>query len=318
MAFLDNSGDIILDVVLTDEGRKRLAQGDGTFMVEKFALGDDEINYALYNNTGSSGTQDLQILQTPILEAFTNNYSSMKSTLMTYGSNNLFHLPILKLNTKGNTNRQFSSPQIFMVAVDHNTSDNTSTTSPSTSVALDSNEQIHDGFLFGADISRGNQIRVDAGIDNIAEPPSNAITDPALRETSYEIKIDHRLGSIVSPNETVISYVEIDDDNVATYVVTSNDTDFVRSNDEITPSTASQVIVGSRSTYLSFKIASSSNLRSSYYMFNLIGSTTTMISPATHPNSTESVHIIDSIVRVTGQVTGYSIDIPVRFVKNAL
>ena len=29
MAFLDNSGDIILDAVLTDEGRRRLAMGDG-------------------------------------------------------------------------------------------------------------------------------------------------------------------------------------------------------------------------------------------------------------------------------------------------
>jgi len=82
MAFLDNSGDIILDVVLTDEGRKRLAQGDGSFKVDKFALGDDEVNYALYNATASSGQEDLQILQTPVLEAFTNNMSSMKSTLL--------------------------------------------------------------------------------------------------------------------------------------------------------------------------------------------------------------------------------------------
>lgn len=37
MAFLDNSGDIILDTVLTNEGRKRLAAG--TFKVAKFALG---------------------------------------------------------------------------------------------------------------------------------------------------------------------------------------------------------------------------------------------------------------------------------------
>jgi hypothetical protein len=28
MAFLDNSGDIILDAVLTDAGRNRLAKGD--------------------------------------------------------------------------------------------------------------------------------------------------------------------------------------------------------------------------------------------------------------------------------------------------
>ena len=60
MAFLDNSGDIILDAVLTDTGRLRLAKGDGTFRIVKFALGDDEIDYGLYdknvttaNSTGS-------------------------------------------------------------------------------------------------------------------------------------------------------------------------------------------------------------------------------------------------------------------------
>ena len=46
MAFLDNSGDILLDAVLTDEGRRRLAMGDGSFRITKFALGDDEIDYS--------------------------------------------------------------------------------------------------------------------------------------------------------------------------------------------------------------------------------------------------------------------------------
>ena len=45
MAFLDNSGDIILDAVLTDLGRKRLAEGN--FRITQFALGDDEIDYSL-------------------------------------------------------------------------------------------------------------------------------------------------------------------------------------------------------------------------------------------------------------------------------
>ena len=53
MAFLDNSGDIILDAVLTDTGRKRLARGDGSFRIAKFALGDDEIDYNLYRNSNS-------------------------------------------------------------------------------------------------------------------------------------------------------------------------------------------------------------------------------------------------------------------------
>ena len=49
MAFLDNSGDIVLDAVLTDTGRMRMAAGDGSFKIVKFALGDDEIDYTLYN-----------------------------------------------------------------------------------------------------------------------------------------------------------------------------------------------------------------------------------------------------------------------------
>ena len=84
MAFLDNSGDIILDAVLTDTGRLRLAQGDGSFKVTRFALGDDEINYGLYNKDHASGSAyyDLEVLQTPILEAFTNNAASLKTRLM--------------------------------------------------------------------------------------------------------------------------------------------------------------------------------------------------------------------------------------------
>ena len=56
MAFLDNSGDIILDAVLTDTGRMRLARGDGSFRIAKFALGDDEINYGLYDKGNASGS----------------------------------------------------------------------------------------------------------------------------------------------------------------------------------------------------------------------------------------------------------------------
>ena len=70
MAFLDNSGDIILDAVLTDTGRMRLAKGDGTFRIAKFALGDDEINYSSFNKSHASGSAyfDLEILQTPVMQ----------------------------------------------------------------------------------------------------------------------------------------------------------------------------------------------------------------------------------------------------------
>ena len=69
MGFLDNSGDIILDVVLTDHGRMLLAKGDGSFQITKFALSDEEIDYSLYNKLHPSGSAyyDLEILQTQIL-----------------------------------------------------------------------------------------------------------------------------------------------------------------------------------------------------------------------------------------------------------
>ena len=109
MAFLDNSGDIILDAVLTDAGRERLAKGDGSFKITKFALGDDEINYELYRNANSpegadsrgSAFYDLEILQSPVLEAFTNNTSSMKSKLITITRTDLLYLPVMKLYSGG-------------------------------------------------------------------------------------------------------------------------------------------------------------------------------------------------------------------------
>ena len=131
MAFLDNSGDIILDAVLTDAGRQRMARGN--FNIVKFALGDDEINYALYNSSHPSGSafNDLEIMQTPVLEAFTNNTSTMKSKLLSISRTNLLYMPTLLLNEKtqtpGMTNintarvQSNDSQNMFVVAVDRAT-----------------------------------------------------------------------------------------------------------------------------------------------------------------------------------------------------
>ena len=129
MAFLDNSGDIILDAVLTDTGRMRLAKGDGSFRITKFALGDDEIDYSLYdkNNANGSAYYDLQILQTPIFEAFTNNIASLNSRLISISRNNLLFLPVLKVNNVYSNTSNFAIPQLvqngYILAVDKDTQD---------------------------------------------------------------------------------------------------------------------------------------------------------------------------------------------------
>ena len=116
MAFLDNSGDIILDAVLTDTGRMRLAKGDGRFRITKFAFGDDEVNYALYNKNHPSGSSyyDLDILQTPVLEAFTNNSSVLKYQLMSNMRADLLYLPVLLTNTRANQSPFYSNLNTYL------------------------------------------------------------------------------------------------------------------------------------------------------------------------------------------------------------
>jgi len=99
MAFLDNSGDIILDAVLTDVGRQRLSQGN--FTIGKFALGDDEIQYNLYDKDHPSGSAyyDLQILQTPCETAHT-KASNIQFGLISLSNQNILYIPDLALNQK--------------------------------------------------------------------------------------------------------------------------------------------------------------------------------------------------------------------------
>jgi len=102
MAFLDNSGDIILDAVLTDTGRRRMANGN--FSIIKFALGDDEIDYRLYNKNHPSGSAyyDLEILQSPVFESVTAQNSAINYGLLSITRRDLLYLPDIKLNTKIN------------------------------------------------------------------------------------------------------------------------------------------------------------------------------------------------------------------------
>ncbi|MHA2402522.1 MAG: hypothetical protein ACXADH_05970 [Candidatus Kariarchaeaceae archaeon] len=309
MAFLDNSGDIILDAVLTDTGRMRLARGDGSFKIVKFALGDDEINYELYdkNNASGSAYYDLSILQTPVLEAFTDNAASMKSKLISIPRNNLLFLPILKLNEVFDTSTTRHSTGYFLIAVDDATE---------TYLEVNTSGVAQSGILTGETPSRGgNRIRVDQGLDTTQISPGRAL-DPLLVETQYMIEMDNRLGSIVSrddSNRASVSFV--DDDSVATYYL-SRGTDSQYVND-ITDSSnsAQQAIQGPRGTRLVFKVQASLELNTSDYLFDTIGTTDATIAGNVSPNAT--LKVISSNIRVTGVNTGYRIDIPVKFVKKA-
>ena len=98
MGFLDNSGDIFIDAVLTDEGRERLARNDGTFAIVRWRPGDDEIDYSLWNVLVGSDSRDLKILDTPVLEAQTNEGVALRYPLISIRNARLQFLP--KLSSK--------------------------------------------------------------------------------------------------------------------------------------------------------------------------------------------------------------------------
>lgn len=95
MGFQDNSGEIFIDAVLTDEGRERLARNDGSFSIVRFRLGDDEIDYRFWNELTGSDSKDRKILDTPVFEAFTNEAVALRSPLVTIRNARLQFLPTM-------------------------------------------------------------------------------------------------------------------------------------------------------------------------------------------------------------------------------
>ncbi len=84
MGYLNNSS-IIVDAILTKKGRELLARQDGSFKITQFALGDDEIDYTLFNENHPNGSQysGEAIENMEIIEAFPDDNNIMVSKLVT-------------------------------------------------------------------------------------------------------------------------------------------------------------------------------------------------------------------------------------------
>ncbi len=309
MGFLDNSGDIILDAVLTDAGRARLAAGDGSFKIVKYAFGDDEIDYSKYDKTNTNGSAyyDIEILRTPVLEAFTNNTSTMKSKLISIPRTNLLYLPVLLLNEKGGqvggslrNSVDAQANGMYVVPVD-TTTENGFT---ATSVAATDRKGI---------LVLGEFIQVDQGLNTTAIARTQTL-DSTLKETQFIVEMDNRLGSLSTPTGVQTAYSYLDDDNIASYNIsnagTNQSANFFQT---LTTDENSSPIAGPRGIGFRFRILPSLELQTSQYLFNTIG--TTGATWGSGPTVAGTYSFIDSNVKVTGATTGYSIDIPIRFIK---
>jgi hypothetical protein len=96
MAYLDNT-EITVDAILTKKGRQKLASGQ-SLNITKFALGDDEIDYTLYEPAHPKGSAyyDSAIRAIPVTEASPDETQILRYKLVTLPKGTT-QIPIVRL-----------------------------------------------------------------------------------------------------------------------------------------------------------------------------------------------------------------------------
>jgi hypothetical protein len=341
MAFLDNSGDIILDAVLTDLGRKRLAAG--RFNISKFALGDEEINYELWDPTDGRGSHfyDLQILQTPILEAFTSDQSLMKSRLVSLPRTSILYMPIFKLNSKQNHSRPNTVLGGFSLLAD----DKTHTVGMFSSPEVNPTHGYMHGEV-GQDTGQTTHICIDQGIDSTEGGQNITSTfDTNLLETAFLVKCDSRLlrigtfrGTGANGGAHMETHQFLDDDAIATYYIVQGQNgnaivgpradsaggldgrnrhliDPSNDEDARTTNSTAEMFAGPLGNILRIVPKVSQEILHSDALFDELGSHETVTKIVYRGADIDTYKFIDTTITVQGVTTGYSLDIPIRIIK---
>lgn len=335
MAFLDNSGDIILDAVLTDVGRKRMAEGN--FRITQFALGDDEIDYGLYNKNHPSGSAyyDLEILQTPVLEAFTKTNANINYGLVSFNGNlNLLYLPTAKVagsptiafGAAGAT-QQFLTSSLFYVS-----------TTPATDTALTT--ALTTQYFSGQ--STGNtMVFIETGISSSSENPPRTrhltnrttyILGNDLMDSNFDVSVDTRFisrvggpgpGAIWSGNSdgvgglnmalspgsfTTPSTNRIGIDYYKTANISGVPNKVEADNNDTWKKLST--INGPPAAITALQISPHPDLRNSAAQYSLYGKVAQDLF-----GDGNTYDYIDTIVYVVGKTTGVSVQIPYRIVR---
>jgi len=215
MAFLDNSGDIILDAVLTDRGRQLLTNATG-FQINWFSLGDDEINYQLYNKNHPSGSAyyDLEILQTPVFEATTQINANINYGLLTFDNYELLYMPEFVQNEVNNGAGFASTHQkLYYLAANQETVD----AMLKTPFASNPEKVIQSNSLNHRVIAYELGLNTDE-ISKNSTTKTQYITNTGIQETSYTVSInDMFFGSLWGLSSGMPSYTN----NLTTNELTS-------------------------------------------------------------------------------------------------
>jgi hypothetical protein len=336
MAFLDNSGDIILDAVLTDLGREKMATGD--FSVSYFALGDDEIDYSLYNKNHASGSAyyDLEILQTPVLEAFTGTNAAINGGLLTSTATDILYMPVLKINDKGWAKSAVvpdgyngAAANLVYLSDSSNDAIGSTTISAVLDMATTTAGYVDSlGFLNGDDFTT-KYVLIEDGLNTTtykgtAANTTSFIASTGLMNSQYYIHYDNRFidtvygadassklgmstsaGTIsvtLSAARTATFDLALDNYSTARIAGASNAIYYSPSN--TADDTTISAIAGPRGNFTAFALSPKSDLGEKYSLF---GNTLTI-------NGT-SCEYIDTTLFVEGVTTGATLQVPIRIVR---
>tara|TARA_B100001093_G_C26859629_1_gene1029262 strand:- start:2203 stop:2853 length:651 start_codon:yes stop_codon:yes gene_type:complete len=193
MGYLDNSS-VTVDAVLTKRGRELLATGN--LQITKFALGDDEIDYNLWDPGHDNGSNYYgeAIENLPMLEGFTNDPQTLKYKLITLPKNT----QVLPVVTVAESSVVLSLPGASTII------------SPQTSNISNGNQQLGYTFTVGnADIVSigANALPANSNITNTTHTPdgnasSHTIAALSIFVTSRAITTTTTTTLTITGNET--------------------------------------------------------------------------------------------------------------------
>jgi hypothetical protein len=222
MSFLKDAGSIALDAVLTDAGRKRMAQGK--FKVAKFAIGDDEMDYSILgvwdeaegdrepNDPNSNSTFDRKssMTQTPELEALAETNANINYGLLTFGRTDLFYLPILKTNEQQDSSaRKSLGPvlgDIYYLSVNEETTKKLRSALPGKRYVLETNDVSNIRIMFESGLETDN-------LERTAPYRQAYILQTNTLDTSFYVYCDGRfIENLWGPPPSAVFANDVEDD----------------------------------------------------------------------------------------------------------
>ena len=176
MGYLDNSS-ITVDAILTKRGRELLARNDGSFRITQFALGDDEIDYTLFNENHPNGSQfsGEAIENMPLIEAIPDEANIMRHKLITL-PRGTSKLPIVTANIRAVVLSLGSSTVLNPSTLNFNGLSNL--TEPSGYLATIADRRLLTSFSGG-----GNQ----TGTNNTVNPYSSTSVSETVMGASFNL-----------------------------------------------------------------------------------------------------------------------------------